>query len=160
MSRELSFVASRPLRCWVCGILIVKSGFVSPYSTKPALLQDIKTHVLANNIARFRLTPCLPSDLNYELKVEVLRRKGGEKEVAAKSTGGLSAVLMSKCLGRLAGYGCDKRWAAKMKDFSTGWPMWADLGFFQGSLNSRFVNRAVGVEWESQVIPFYGGYNE
>ena len=86
MSGELSFVASKPLGCWVCGILIVKSGFVSPYSTKPALLQDIKAHVLANNIARFRLTPCLPSDLNYELKVEVLRRKGSESEVAPVPT--------------------------------------------------------------------------
>ena len=32
--------------------------------------------------------------------------------------------------------------------------------FRQGVLNFIFADRAVGVEWESQVIPFLGGYNE
>ncbi|MGC9259035.1 MAG: twin-arginine translocation signal domain-containing protein [Phycisphaerae bacterium] len=97
-----------------CRILVVKSWLVFLCGTKPALLWGVKSHVLANNIARFSLTPRLLSGINYELKVEVLRRKGGEKscgEVNRWSFSGSHVQVFWPC-GR---DGYEKQCGTKMK---------------------------------------------
>ena len=42
----------------------------------------------------------------------------------------------------------------RTKGFSVVWPRRADLSFLQGALKAIFVNRVVGGQWESKVIPF------
>ena len=46
------------------------------------------------------------------------------------------------------------------KVFLVSWLRRSDLSFLHGVLNFIFADCAVGVELESKVIPFLGGYNE